>query len=229
MVNKSLIGEAAAGQARLQRSLEAELAGSRKSKSANFPSFVARLVPVACKVRDEVSAFKSLSHELYNVTAFHGEFPPEHAKRKERATKAAIVLAERVKAMDLREFDHWIGDLEGFTQEWGALLGKADPRYSLGFSEAKKWRELIILFAAALQAREGGAGGDIDPVYRHYAQWLGEVVSPLVRIWEEEFGESPKCSANSAFYRVVATIFQDADKAAPSHNTLKQALSTAIR
>lgn len=223
--NKRLREEAALEQARLQSLLTTELAQSRKAKSANFPSFVARLVPVAHRARSEVSDFNSLRHELYDVAAFHGEFPPEHLKRKERATRAAINLAERLKAMDLMEFDHWIGDLEGFMQEWGGLLEKVDPKYNYGFSEAKKWRELIILFAAALEAREGQGDDTIDPIYRDYAQWLGEVVRPLVRIWEEEFEETPKCSANSPFYGVVVAIFQDAGKSAPSHNTLKKALA----
>lgn len=223
--NKRLRDEAAVEQARLKSLLTTELAQSRKAKSANFPSFMARLVPAAYRARREVSAFVSISHELYDLTAFHGELRPGHLERKERASRAAINLAERLKAMDLMELDHWIGDLEGFMQEWGGFLEKVDPKYSYGFSEAKKWRELIILFAAALEAREGRGEDTIDPIYRDYAQWLGEVVRPLSRIWEEEFGESPKCSANSPFYGVIVAIFQDADKPAPSHNTLKKALA----
>lgn len=137
--NKRLRDEAAVKQARLKSLLTTELAQSRKAKSANFPSFVARLGPAAYRARSEVSDFNFRRQGLYDVAAFHGELPQEHLKRQERASRAAINLAERLKAMDLMELDHWIGDLEGFMQEWGGLLEKVDPKYSYGSSEAKKW------------------------------------------------------------------------------------------
>lgn len=223
--NKRFWEEAALGQARLQSFLKTELARSRKAKSPNFDTFIEALGPVAYELSGRIRRLVTLSKSPVTESPYHGRLSSDYWPLRGRAMKAAIRLSERVKDMDFLEFDHWIGDLGGFMEEWGALLEEADLKYSLGMQASKKWRELIILFATALEDREIHGDPYSPENFETYAHWIAEVVEPLVNLWRESFDETPACSANSPFYGLVAAIFEDAEKPSPSHNTLKQALS----